>query len=89
MDDPLTTRIYQLGTRSAFPLLQLAALRRSPQARLCRLSTVVDADSILVLDQGRMMEQGTHGQLLAQGGIYKTMWDLQQRERREMIESVL
>ena len=39
-----------------------------------RLSTVVEADKILVLDQGRMVEQGTHAQLTAAGGLYATMW---------------
>jgi ATP-binding cassette, subfamily B, heavy metal transporter len=45
-----------------------------------RLSTVVDADLILVLEQGRIREQGTHRSLLEAGGHYAAMWDLQQRE---------
>ena len=39
-----------------------------------RLSTVVGADKILVLDQGRLVEQGTHGELTAAGGLYARMW---------------
>jgi len=45
-----------------------------------RLSTVVEAHRILVMEQGRIREQGTHRQLLAAGGQYAAMWDLQQRE---------
>ena len=43
-----------------------------------RLSTVVKADEILVLDQGGIVERGDHGALLAQGGVYAAMWARQQ-----------
>ncbi len=46
-----------------------------------RLSTVVDADEILVMEAGRIAERGTHAALLARGGIYARMWRLQQREQ--------
>ncbi|MDZ4741575.1 MAG: ABC transporter ATP-binding protein/permease [Alphaproteobacteria bacterium] len=42
-----------------------------------RLSTVVDADEILVLDQGRIIERGKHGELLAKNGAYAAMWNRQ------------
>ncbi len=48
-----------------------------------RLSTVVDADQILVMDQGRIVERGTHTELLRAGGAYKAMWELQQQEAAE------
>lgn len=42
-----------------------------------RLKTVVGADTILVLDQGQIVEQGTHKQLLTQNGLYAKLWNLQ------------
>ncbi len=46
-----------------------------------RLSTVVSADRILVLDAGQIIEHGTHRQLLAQGGLYADLWQEQEKER--------
>jgi ABC-type transport system involved in Fe-S cluster assembly fused permease/ATPase subunit len=59
------------------------ALRRLSTGRTTliiahRLSTVVDADQILVLEDGRMVEHGRHHQLLARGGHYAQMWARQQ-----------
>ena len=42
-----------------------------------RLSTVIGADEIIVLDQGRIVERGNHGSLLAHGGVYAAMWNRQ------------
>ena len=45
-----------------------------------RLSTVIDADQILVMEYGRIVERGTHRELLERGEVYAHMWALQQQE---------
>ena len=57
-----------------------------------RLSTVVDADEILVLDHGQIIERGRHAELVARGGHYAAMWNKQKeaaevRERLKAVES--
>ena len=42
-----------------------------------RLSTVRNADTIIVIDKGRIVEQGSHEDLVAEGGLYKKLWDIQ------------
>jgi ABC-type multidrug transport system fused ATPase/permease subunit len=46
-----------------------------------RLSTVRQADTIFVLDGGRVVEAGTHAELIARGGLYRTLNELQMSER--------
>jgi ATP-binding cassette subfamily B protein len=52
-----------------------------------RLSTIIGADEIIVLDQGTIVERGTHHQLLAKGGLYASMWN-RQREAAEAREKL-
>ena len=52
-----------------------------------RLSTIVDADQIAVLEEGRIVERGTHSQLLRKRGLYAEMWNRQQSEREAEAEA--
>ncbi|MDE2599176.1 MAG: ABC transporter ATP-binding protein/permease [Rhodocyclaceae bacterium] len=60
--------------------LDLAAQGRTSLIIAHRLSTVMKADQILVLDQGKVVEQGRHRELLEAGGTYAQMWALQMQE---------
>jgi ABC-type transport system involved in Fe-S cluster assembly fused permease/ATPase subunit len=53
-----------------------------------RLSTVIGADEIIVLDHGRIVERGNHTGLLAQGGVYASMWN-RQREADQARETLM
>ncbi len=59
--------------------LRAVTARRTTLVIAHRLSTVVDADEILVLVDGRVAERGTHSALLAARGVYARMWSLQAR----------
>jgi len=63
--------------------LNLLTQRRTTVIVAHRLSTIVHADEIIVLDKGRITERGTHASLVAQGGLYAEMWARQQAEQRE------
>jgi ATP-binding cassette, subfamily B, heavy metal transporter len=63
--------------------LRAVARNRTTLVIAHRLSTVVDADHIIVLDGGCVVERGTHGELLRHGGLYARMWMLQALEQDE------
>jgi ABC-type transport system involved in Fe-S cluster assembly fused permease/ATPase subunit len=72
--------------------LNIVSQNRTSLVIAHRLSTVVDADEILVLDHGTIIERGRHGELLAQNGHYASMWNKQReaaaaREKLKEVEN--
>lgn len=63
--------------------LERISERRTTITIAHRLSTVVNADQIIVLEAGRVAEQGTHSELLRMNGLYADMWSRQQNEADE------
>ena len=78
--DEATSALDSANERAIQAELQSAARNKTTLLIAHRLSTVVDAHEILVMDAGRIIERGTHAQLLAQGGRYASMWALQQSD---------
>jgi len=80
--DEATSALDSATEREIQQALERVTRNRTTLMIAHRLSTVVDADEILVLDAGRIKERGSHSELLAESGIYAAMWARQQ-ERGE------
>lgn len=78
--DEATSALDSKTEKAIQAQLELAARGRTTLIIAHRLSTVMEADEILVLDGGRIIERGRHGPLLEAGGAYAQMWALQQQE---------
>ena len=76
--DEATSALDTLTEREIKQSLNELAEKRTTIIIAHRLSTVVDANKILVLDKGKIKEQGTHKQLLRKKGLYADMWSTQQ-----------
>ena len=48
-----------------------------------RITTLMECDNIIVMDHGRVIEQGSHAALLEKGGVYRRIYDLQSRQMQE------
>ena len=75
--DEATSALDSYTEREIQDALERASRGRTTLVIAHRLSTVVGADEILVLDEGQIVERGTHVQLLAYGGLYAGMWNRQ------------
>ncbi len=76
--DEATSALDSANERAIQAELASAAQNKTTLVIAHRLSTVVDAHEILVMEAGRILERGTHAQLLAMQGRYARMWALQQ-----------
>jgi ATP-binding cassette subfamily B protein len=78
--DEATSALDSRAERAIQSELDRIARGRTTLMIAHRLSTVMDADQILVMDQGRIVERGTHRELLERDGLYAQMWALQKLE---------
>jgi ABC-type transport system involved in Fe-S cluster assembly fused permease/ATPase subunit len=87
--DEATSALDSANERAIQGELKTAAQNKTTLVIAHRLSTVVDAHEILVMEAGRVIERGTHQQLLARGGRYADMWALQQSAEGEKFAEVM
>ena len=81
--DEATSALDTATEREIQAQLDAIARERTTLVIAHRLSTVVSADQILVMDAGRIVERGHHDDLLARGGVYARLWALQQAEAEQ------
>lgn len=81
--DEATSALDSRTEKAIQAQLEAAAVGRTALVIAHRLSTVMNADEILVMEAGRVVERGTHAELLALSGGYAQMWALQQQEDAE------
>ena len=81
--DEATSALDSSNERAIQSELREAANNKTTLVIAHRLSTVVDAHEIIVLDQGVIVEQGTHAQLLEVQGAYARMWSMQQSQEEQ------
>jgi ATP-binding cassette subfamily B protein len=78
--DEATSALDSRTERDIDAALRAVSAQRTTLVIAHRLSTVVDADEIIVLVDGHIAERGTHRDLLAQGGVFARMWELQAQQ---------
>lgn len=78
--DEATSALDSTAEKAILSALKTLAKKHTTLVIAHRLSTIMDADTIAVLEKGRIVEQGTHSQLLQLGGAYAQLWAHQQQE---------
>jgi ATP-binding cassette, subfamily B, heavy metal transporter len=86
--DEATSALDSRTEASIQATLNQVAARRTTLVIAHRLSTVTDADEIIVLDAGKVAERGSHAALLAHNGLYAAMWARQAEESEDIISPV-
>ncbi len=84
--DEATSALDSANERAIQSELRTAAQNKTTLVIAHRLSTVVDAHEILVMDGGRIVERGHHAELLAANGRYAEMWALQQQASERILD---
>jgi ATP-binding cassette, subfamily B, heavy metal transporter len=89
--DEATSALDSHTEREIQDALDRVAKNRTTLVIAHRLSTIIHADTILVLDKGRIAEQGSHAELIDKGGLYASLWDRQRQaeKAREELAQVL